>query len=774
MHDKHRSQAGPLQKQSFLLQDFQALRIGIEYIGAANEDRGSISRKQHIVVTALAVLLGSTNAFLLLGWAVINPASLDWLRGDSATHYLGWAFFRQDGNWYFPLTWTTQIGYPYGASIAFLDSIPLIAVLFRPFSGLLPWDFQYLGLYAIACNILLYYFGTKIFFVISGGRFWTSCAGGILIMLSPAFTWRLIDHFALASHWLLMGALYCYFIMREKGGIRKWLLYSTALLVIAGGVNPYIAVLTLLIYLAACLKLSAAMSVPKRRAIAAGLFGTLCTAASLTVFGFLFTGDGTEYSGRGYGHYSMNLVSPLDPQNFQSILLKQQPLALAGQYEGYNYLGLGVLLIFVAGLSRRWDVIKRLGQPDLFPLLLLAAVATLAAGSTVITLGPWIIADIDLPSVAESAASALRASGRLFWPAYYLLTIAAVWIVLAAFRPALHVPLLALAVLMQIADTASLRAQLHDVKLANSTRPILDFSGAPGRSRGGTAVLSDPEWARLSGAHRHLVLLPAWQCDRRRTPGGYNAFGRLAVSQHLTMNSYYAGRYSQKEKKIHCTDMPEQALSGNLDEKSVYVLSNEFAREIFFYDIDTHYCNLLEGFNVCRVRPGTFGLSPDLYERLYRVFPMEKRVSMSKSEPGYRFFGSGWSYPEQWGTWMAGEKAVIVMRRKAVGKQDLLLTATVNAFVNSRHPYQEIEVLANDSVVARWKFHAGTAGGSTSNPRVERIVIPGSIASRSELLKIAFRAPDATSPAELGISGDDRQLGLGLHDVLLSEPSRAR
>ena len=62
------------------------------------------------------------------------PANLAWLNGDPATGYVGWAFYRHEAGWHFPITWATRIGWPLGVTISWLDSIPLVAVLLRPFS----------------------------------------------------------------------------------------------------------------------------------------------------------------------------------------------------------------------------------------------------------------------------------------------------------------------------------------------------------------------------------------------------------------------------------------------------------------------------------------------------------------------------------------------------------------------------------------------------------------------------------------------------------------
>ena len=108
-----------------------------------------------------ASLFGTVYAAYILGDR-INPSVVDWLlnRIDPATHYLGWVFFRND-EWRWPLTFTDSIVYPTGISIAYTDSIPLLAIPAKVLShlSLLPDNFQYFGLYSALSLVLQFYWG---------------------------------------------------------------------------------------------------------------------------------------------------------------------------------------------------------------------------------------------------------------------------------------------------------------------------------------------------------------------------------------------------------------------------------------------------------------------------------------------------------------------------------------------------------------------------------------------------------------------------------------
>ena len=72
---------------------------------------------------------------------------------DLSQHYIGWLFFRKSP-WHFPLGVFDGL-YDGGMSIAYTDSIPLFAIIFKILSPLLPETFQYFGLFQLLCYVLM-------------------------------------------------------------------------------------------------------------------------------------------------------------------------------------------------------------------------------------------------------------------------------------------------------------------------------------------------------------------------------------------------------------------------------------------------------------------------------------------------------------------------------------------------------------------------------------------------------------------------------------------
>jgi len=85
-----------------------------------------------------AVLTGVVVFVALGGGSILNPEKTGWLMGgDPATQFIGWHFFRHSPVLQVPLGANPNYGMEIGSSVVFSDSLPLLALLFKPFSSLL-------------------------------------------------------------------------------------------------------------------------------------------------------------------------------------------------------------------------------------------------------------------------------------------------------------------------------------------------------------------------------------------------------------------------------------------------------------------------------------------------------------------------------------------------------------------------------------------------------------------------------------------------------------
>ena len=165
-----------------------------------------------------------------------------------------------------------------------------------------------------------------------------------LFVLLPTLLIR-VGHAALCAHWLILWAL---LVATRDPSTRFRPLGWAALGLTAGMVQPYLAAMVLAVLGATAV---APGPTPWPRRLTA-----LGTALAATVTGWWISGlfllsGGSSLAAGGLGYYSMNLLAFVSPGDWSSFL-PALPIASDGQaYEGFQYLGLGILLVLAAALA---------------------------------------------------------------------------------------------------------------------------------------------------------------------------------------------------------------------------------------------------------------------------------------------------------------------------------------------------------------------------------------------------------------------------------------
>lgn len=698
-------------------------------------------------LASLSIALGVANTLLLFGWDPINPTNTAWVFGDNATYYVGWALYRHDTHVSFPLAWTDRVGYPVGTSIALLDAIPLVAILLRPLSPLLPEPFQYLGLYSTLCFVLQAYFGLSLCRRLFPSNPAFILLGGVFFLLSAPLTWRAFGHTALLSHWLILAALDSYF--RDPGtGPVRWLARFWAVLVLAAAVTPYIAAMCFLLTLTGIARL-----LLERRCswLIAGVLAVLSLGVlyvSLLSIGVLVARDSSTYWAPGYGLFSFNLNSLINPMDYGSILLPALSVIHPAQVEGYNYLGLGILALLLLNLGRRPQAVLWLGERRLLPLVGLALVCTALAASATVSLGASTLFEIQLPAAVLTAVHGLRASGRLFWPAYYLIIAAALSLTFWVWKAPYRGGILALALAVQVADLTPLRTKV---------RAVLGQRFESG--------LRSPAWTDLGRKYDNLILMPPYQCGPYTGPGelySFVTFGKLVAAERMRTNSYYAARYTRPELLGHCVDLLRTQLAGTLDSRSAYVVTDGVKTVWALSGMRSHRCAIADGFNLC-----TPVASPDPVPSAAAppapAYVMGEVLDFKDKGTARKYMTFGWGTSLSDGTWTEGPLALLRLGLEPVAPpRPLVLTVEAAAFVVPQHPRLYVDVFVNGQPVDQWTLRYAFRPASRWEARIPAAVMAG---GRDLNVEFRFRNPEA--PLYLGAGPSSNFLGLNVHSVVL-------
>jgi hypothetical protein len=690
----------------------------------------------------IAGAIGFVYILLVLGSARLDPTNLSWLDGDPATVYIAWELFRQDPRLHWPLTFTDRLGYPLGDSIAFMDPNPLLLILLKPLSPLLPTPFQYLGVAAVLAASLQFFFAARLFRLLLGRKVLGVLLPSLFFLIAPPMTWRFVGHYALANHWLLVAAL-CLFVSLQKAAgdkIRKLALFCGLLGGVAVAINAYLAFMVLVVLSAgvitACWRHRLSVKA------ACGIFAATGGACLISAFAIGLVRSDGGYTGGGYREYSMNLLAPIDPGTFGAFFLRSMPHFSSYQYEGYNYLGAGVLLLTVMLLpSFSRNRVRRVIAAEVVPLAVGCLALTALAISTKISAGSLLVADLDPHEILTKYLAVFRSSGRLFWAPYYAMLTMILATAFILWPPRKAAVLISVALVVQFADTIPLR---RGVRAQVSQSHPLPFHS--------------PQWSLLGQDHANLLVLPPWQCGVMRganTPGGqdgFRIFGMLAVSQHMRTNNYYAARYSPASLAFHCDQAVKDLIQKPLSPDSAYVVSPSVAWIIAAGPTGPSACHTLDGFILCSAKTD-FGLGADSRIEVPMMYASGRIESWRDAEERGYFIGD-WHPAEPGGIWSKGY-GVVQFR--------------LSPDQSSRYHAVSLHLLV--PVGAKGVQYRIQSGGQeqsstflgSSVPRVEafEVLVPLKD-SPDRLERIVLLTQDAVRPVDIGMNNDARILGLGV------------
>jgi hypothetical protein len=504
----------------------------------------------------LPLLLGAIAFFALGGAGILAPGQVGWLNhADLAQSYLGWAFYR-DAAWGWPPGGNPPYGLEYGSSVYYSDSIPLLAMAFKVIAPFLPAPFQYFGLWILACLVLQAWFAWKLAGLASRDVVFRAVAV-VLLVFAPPMLVRTGGHMALVGHWLLLAGLYLCLRPRQPAPWRAWAL----LVAIAMAVHAYLFVLVGALW---ATDLARRCIDDRRNHIARFKRSALKESAAVVGAALLsawisglFMVSGRGMSAQGFGHYKMNLLAPFNGVGWSS--LGPHFAVAAGEYEGFNYLGAGVIALALLALVLA--IRHRRTQPwtTRNTVLLAMGVALTALSVThVVGLGA-VQASLPLPERLVHALERfpVQATGRVFWVVYYLIIVAALFGLARTLKPrALRIVLL-VALVLQLVDLYPGLANLRQLNLSRAQM-------AP------PSQLQSPFWAQAGEKYRELrrlptkVIAPQWE-----------TFAFLAQQQGMGTDIVQVARLDVKPFWALEQRKRMQLFDGTPDARTLYVLDEQ-------------------------------------------------------------------------------------------------------------------------------------------------------------------------------------------------------
>jgi putative flippase GtrA len=498
----------------------------------------------------LAMLNGVIIFFALTRGSILDPRNIDWLlrASDPATSFVGWRFFRQSPVFQVPFGANPNYGMEIGSSVVFSDSIPLLAFLFKPFTSLLPGTFQYFGLWILLSFVLQSIFAYKLLRRFSEDR-WLSWIGSVFFAIAPVCLARLEGHFALFGQWLVLAALYLYFAPRFS------LLSCVALLSISALIHFYLLTMVGFIWAADLWQRRWRHEISAALATICLVTGVVVTLVIMWLAGYFMVGFGIAQG--GFGIFRMNLLSMINPDGLWSVLLPDQP-GDAGEHEGFAYLGIGVLLL---ALLAGYELLR--GHRETFvdrrsvvPLLFVSLALIILALSNHVAFGSLELIVYMIPDVLRPFTDALRSSGRMFWPVYYLIYVAIFIFLFRRLARRIAIGVFAALLTVQVADSWAAFRHFSD---------ILAYPPA------WSSPLKSPLWAEIGKRYKRIIYV----YPRNNAPDDYLPWAVLAADHGMAMNFGYFARVNWARLYAARAAAITAVRANRLKPESLYVFGDE-------------------------------------------------------------------------------------------------------------------------------------------------------------------------------------------------------
>jgi hypothetical protein len=314
--------------------------------------------------------------------------------------------------------------------------------------------------------------------------------------------------------------------------------------------------------------------------------------------------------------------------------------------------------------------------------------------------------------------------------------------------------ILVLACVIQIADTSAgwlpLRQRLSTTP--SSTPPWI-------------GSLKSPFWADAAKHYQAVEDIPLASGQGQLH---WQTLGAYAATYHLKTNAVYLARVDAQKVTSANQATFLNMRKGQYDPNTLYILGNEMVIPALMHLKDSDLLASIDGMNV--LAPGWRTcqecVKVDKGEWVRREMPqfsMNQIIRFNKNSKGSQLLVDvgvqdqadiGWAYPEDFGTWLAGEKATLILfiPEKSTPKEIVL---NLRALLAINRSSQGLDILSDG--VLRYR-------DNIQQPDNITIVIALTAQELQQgFIKLEFVPKTRIAPKDIGMGDDVRKLSIGLN-----------
>lgn len=509
---------------------------------------------KYCLIIIISLLLSSILYLFLYNRYPIYFTHVNWIYdkgGDPFQHQLGWEFFRNEP-WHFPIGSIGSVNYPFGSNLTFMDSIPLLAIPFKLISPILEQRFQYFGLWEFISIFMQFTIGICIFSEFTDS--WIAkILGGVLLVLSPPMIWRAFTHSSLTAHWLILLSVWLIIRTYRDKSVPRWIwpvIFSISILT-----HLYLFAMLLPLWV-----VSQYFRYQKTKKIKPILidFLILIISSSVVAWGLgIFELGGTDLGKWGYGYYSWNINGFFNPMSTSSVI-EGISNGTKGQYEGYSYLGLGIIILLIISfyiLSQRENLHAH--KKFFYPMLIVSIFYIFFALSNQIYLNDKLIWEYQISDQWMKLISTFRSSGRFIWPVFYLIFLFPIITIIKNTKKPAYLLLIALFI------------QAIDIQPLYTSRGISHFVEYH-------SPLISEFWQEAGENNNSIILYPV----DGSVFNTYEPIAEYAQQNQMNINWVYSARNNQRALEEFTESEINQLKNGNANPTALYIFYNDTGYQV--------------------------------------------------------------------------------------------------------------------------------------------------------------------------------------------------
>lgn len=660
---------------------------------------------KNLLTMVIPVAIGFAFHWFIFGFDIVNPLNISWLnRDDTLQAYLGWEFFR-NSPWSFPVIGLSpDYGMELSGSIVYTDSNPLMAIIFKIISPLLPAEFQYFGIWILICCILSSVALWKIFSLYTKSAAIISFSTA-LVLFTPSWIFR-IGHINLMSHFLILFSIYLALKRNNKNECAKWCL----LIVASCFIHFYIAMMVIIIWGSSVIARLIKRQNDRVNIAYEVALVFLSLGISLYVAGYFAV---KSVSAGGYGAFNNNLLSPLMASGW-SYLINIPHIGTTG-FEGFNYWGLGFIFIFTVSIPLFFKLARSESPGERFITFSLSAIAFILISTTNHVQIGGLDFTIPMPSGLLDKLSIFRASSRFFWPITYFSIISSI-ILTIKYRSRF---------VASIIVVLSFTAQAIDTHNGYNRETFYFFNQPMFQSK-----MTGKGWDSIIKDNPKIRYYPFINQGEH-----WKDISLIAHKMNARTDAIYMARVDDKKAEALNNETLDKLSSGSYDNNTTYIIGDRYIGIVKLKEGDSLF--KLDGLNV--LAHGLKGCRDCI------------RIDNSNSER--YILTEGWFGFDGNGSWSNGSKASAKM---LINNDSKFIKLTFSSFVTQSHPYQRVIVSINNKKI--YEFESRSSSLEEKDIEIPSYVERG-------LVDITFDFPDAISPKLAGAGIDTRVFSIHLNSI---------